>query len=133
MYRFSLWKHNWLARYCHHIPCYFSRNVNMAKSLQELHFVNGVLKHLPLDQVQDNFVRTVNNACFSLIKPTPLQNPQLVCYSTKALELLDLDEKQIDKHFIDCFAGNVIINGSETAAHCYCGHQFGNQCVVDVY
>ena len=103
-----------------------SPNVTMVKSVDELNFVNCVLQHLPIDLVKDNYGRTVHNACFSLVKPTPLTNPKLVCYSLKAFELLDLNIAQIDDdHFINCFTGNEIMNGSEPASHCYCGHQFG--------
>ena len=28
--------------------------------------------------------------------------------------------------FLDVMAGNAILPGMDTAAHCYCGHQFGN-------
>lgn len=103
------------------------RNIHMkmAKSLDELNFINGVLNHLPIDSEEENYVRTVNNACFSLVKPTPITNPKLVCHSSAALQLLDLDDGSIDDHFIRCFAGNELIEGSKTAAHCYCGHQFG--------
>ena len=28
--------------------------------------------------------------------------------------------------FLEAMAGNAILPGMDTAAHCYCGHQFGN-------
>ena len=28
--------------------------------------------------------------------------------------------------FVDYFSGNHVLPGSEPAAHCYCGHQFGH-------
>lgn len=102
-----------------------SSSVNMTKTLNELTFVNGVLKNLPIDEDPSERPHTVRNACFSLVKPTPLPNPRLVCYSLSALKLIDLDESSIDEHFVNCFTGNEIIPGSETFAHCYCGHQFG--------
>lgn len=101
-------------------------NARMAKSLEELNFVNRVLKYLPVDEVKENTTRTVRNACFSRVTPTPLKNPKLVCHSLKALELLDLNEALIENVlFVEYFAGNAIMPGSETASHCYCGHQFG--------
>ena len=30
-----------------------------------------------------------------------------------------------DPNFVEYFSGNRLLPGSETAAHCYCGHQFG--------
>nr|XP_027205928.1 selenoprotein O-like [Dermatophagoides pteronyssinus] len=97
------------------------------KSLNDLIFDNQTLKCLPIDHVEENYVRTVKNACYSLVNPTPLDNPRLVCYSSDALRLLDLNSDSIDDddYFINCFAGNTLIPGSQPAAHCYCGHQFG--------
>lgn len=81
--------------------------------------------------------------------PIPLENPRLVALSAPALLLLDLDPKEAERpEFIEYFAGNrcvaaachaaastttvltlthrcSIIPGSEPAAHCYCGYQFG--------
>lgn len=102
-----------------------SSSVNMTKTLDELTFVNGVLRNLPIDEDPSERPHTVRNACFSLVKPTPLPNPRLVCYSLSALKLIDLDESSINEHFVKCFTGNEIISGSETFSHCYCGHQFG--------
>lgn len=31
-----------------------------------------------------------------------------------------------DPSFVEYFSGNRLLPGSETAAHCYCGHQFGH-------
>lgn len=100
------------------------------KSLGELHFDNRVLAHLPIDCDTQNYVRTVRNACFSRVKPTPLRDPRLVCFSESALRLLDIESHLIDEHFIECFAGNQLIEGSDPAAHCYCGHQFGKFLII---
>lgn len=97
----------------------------LSKRLTELCFDNQTLKYLPIDPIKENYIRLVKNVCFSLVNPTKLINPKLVCYSKNALQLIDLDEQSIDDYFIQCFAGNRIIPGSETAAHCYYGYQFG--------
>lgn len=40
--------------------------------------------------------------------------------------LLDIDPKEFDRQdFAEYFSGNKPLPGSETYAHCYCGHQFG--------
>ena len=97
----------------------------MAK-LESLKFDNLVLKKLPVDKKNENFTRTVSGACFSLVKPTPVENPQTVLYSKPAMKLLDLLEEELNrKEFAEYFSGNKILPGSETASHCYCGHQFG--------
>ena len=60
------------------------------------------------------------------MKPTPVSNPKLVAASAPALSLIDLDPGQIERgDFAEFFSGNKLLPGSETAAHCYCGHQFG--------
>ncbi|XP_019864467.1 PREDICTED: selenoprotein O-like [Amphimedon queenslandica] len=96
-------------------------------SLESLQFDNRVLKSLPVDEEKENYVRSVSGACYSLVNPTPVKNPQLVSASADALNLLGLDIKEIQRpEFIEYFSGNKVIPGSEPAAHCYCGHQFGH-------
>jgi uncharacterized protein YdiU (UPF0061 family) len=93
-----------------------------------LKFDNSVLASLPLDSEQENFVRrNVRGACFSRVAPTPVENPRVVCSSPEALALLGISEEDVKRReFADAFAGNLVLPGSEPAAHCYCGHQFGN-------
>ncbi|XP_064400171.1 protein adenylyltransferase SelO, mitochondrial-like [Halichondria panicea] len=101
--------------------------LSAGKSLETLEFVNSAVKSLPLDSEEENYVRTVQGACFSRVRPTPLTNPSLVVHSDDAFSLLDLPSSEIQREeFIEYFSGNKILPGSEPAAHCYCGHQFGN-------
>ena len=96
-------------------------------TLETLQFDNLVLRTLPIDPVKVNFVRQVNNSCFSMVEPTLLDNPQLVMHSQPAMDLLDLCQSEIERpEFTEYFCGNKKLPGSETAAHCYCGHQFGS-------
>ena len=92
---------------------------------KQIRFDNVALKSLPIDSETSNFVRQVPGACFSKVDPTPVTNPQIVAVSLSALDLLDIQNTYIDKLFTEYFAGNTKLSGSETAAHCYCGHQFG--------
>lgn len=95
-------------------------------TLETLAFDNLVLSSLPIDSNQQNYVRQVAGACFSKVTPTPVEAPQLVAYSAEAMGLLDLPESELQRpEFVKFFSGNEILPGSETAAHCYCGHQFG--------
>jgi len=60
------------------------------------------------------------------VKPSAVIEPQTVAYSLSAMALLDLGETQLQRHeFPDYFSGNRLLPGSDPAAHCYCGHQFG--------
>ncbi|CAK0752240.1 hypothetical protein CVIRNUC_002131 [Coccomyxa viridis] len=96
-------------------------------TLEGLVFDNLSLKALPIDERQGSEIRQVARACYSRVSPTPLKNPRLVAVSQPALQLLDLDESQTARpEFLEVMAGNTILPGMDTAAHCYCGHQFGN-------
>ncbi|XP_048731129.2 protein adenylyltransferase SelO, mitochondrial-like [Ostrea edulis] len=95
-------------------------------TLESLNFDNLALRSLPIDPEKENSIRQVSGACFSKVKPTPVSNPRLVAASISALSLIDLDPGQIErKDFAEFFSGNKLLPGSDTAAHCYCGHQFG--------
>ena len=102
------------------------QNINMA-TLETLNFDNLVLRSLPIDSIKENFVRQVPNACFSLVEPTAVKDPEVVVHSESAMCLLDLTQEQVKRaEFAEHFSGNTKLPGSQTAAHCYCGHQFGS-------
>lgn len=96
-------------------------------SLERLHFDNVALKKLPLDSTEEPGPRQVKGACFSRVKPTPLTKPRFVAVSHEALALLGLngDEVVNDPLGPEYLSGSKVMPGSEPAAHCYCGHQFG--------
>ena len=100
------------------------------KPITELNFDNRNIQSLPIDTNEVKSVRQVSNAIFSLVEPMPVKSPKLMAYSKPVFEdLLDLrapidtnDETVLSEYF----GGNKVIPGSRPAAHCYCGHQFGN-------
>lgn len=96
-------------------------------SLERLPFNNVALKKLPLDSSEEPGSRTVSGACFSRVQPQPLVNPTFVAVSGPALALLGLDEEVIFHDLLgpEYLSGSKVLPGSEPAAHCYCGHQFG--------
>lgn len=95
-------------------------------NITNLKFDNSALRILPLDPETENYVRQVSGACFSRVFPTPVEAPSVVCYSESALGLIDLTaDDATSEEYAEYFSGNKILPGSETAAHCYCGHQFG--------
>ncbi|XP_028401083.1 protein adenylyltransferase SelO, mitochondrial-like [Dendronephthya gigantea] len=105
---------------------FISEKRNMT-TLETLNFDNLALRSLPIDPVKENFVRQVPNACFSLVEPTAVKDPELVVHSESAMNLLGLNQEQAKrKEFPEYFSGNKKLPGSQTAAHCYCGHQFGS-------
>lgn len=94
--------------------------------LENLRFDNMALRELPVDESHDSSQRQVRGACFSRVSTTPVKNPITVVYSTDAMGLLGLPESELKRpEFTEFFSGNRLLSGSEPAAHCYCGHQFG--------
>lgn len=68
-----------------------------------------------------------SGACYSRVRPTPIKNPALVAHSQPALDLLSLSPSEVAREeFLQYLGGNELLPGSEPAAHCYCGHQFGS-------
>lgn len=60
------------------------------------------------------------------VEPTPLANPHLISFSQDAAKLLGVDEDiSLDEHLVDIVNGTHKLEGSETFAMCYAGHQFG--------
>ena len=95
-------------------------------TLETLKFNNLALRSLPIDKETKNVIRQVEAACFTLVEPTPVNNPTLVSYSSSALSLLDLPQSEVNRpEFVQYMSGNKLLRGSERAAHCYCGHQQG--------
>lgn len=96
--------------------------------LERLHFDNVVLRKLPLDTSDEPGVRQVKGACFSRVKPQPVTKPRFVAVSHEALALLGLSGEEVmnDPLGPEYLSGSKVMPGSEPAAHCYCGHQFGH-------
>lgn len=95
--------------------------------LEQLNFVNRFTRELPADPESGSRVRQVGAACFSRVKPQQAPAPKLVAYSREVAELLDLDQASSESAlFVDVFSGNRQLDGMDTYATCYGGHQFGN-------
>ena len=95
--------------------------------LEKLNFDNKAMKSLPVDASTDPRVRRqVSGACFTSVVQEPVKNPTTVALSPAALELLEISEVEASRgKFAEYFSGSKLLPGSEPAAHCYCGHQFG--------
>jgi uncharacterized protein YdiU (UPF0061 family) len=60
------------------------------------------------------------------IDPTPVPEPYLVAFNLDAAALIDLDPAEAGRpEFVEYFAGNHPLPGSEPVAMKYAGHQFG--------
>lgn len=84
-------------------------------------------QELPADPITENYVRQVENACFSFVTPTKTVNPQILHVSAEMLENLGLTAADAQtEEFKNVFTGNEILPDTQPYAMCYGGHQFGN-------
>ncbi|XP_056224199.1 selenoprotein O2 isoform X2 [Seriola aureovittata] len=100
----------------------------VSRSLERLPFNNTALKKLPVDDSEEPGSRTVPATCFSRIRTLqPLVRPHFVALSHSALALLGLSAQDVlsDPLAPEYLSGSRLLPGSQPAAHCYCGHQFG--------
>ncbi|XP_036437814.1 protein adenylyltransferase SelO-like [Colossoma macropomum] len=85
-----------------------------------------LLDSLPLDEVKDNFVRTVKRCIFSQSQPTPLKGALHLAAISKDVseDILDLDESVVhSEDFVQFLSGGRLFPGSIPLAHRYGGHQ----------
>ena len=95
--------------------------------LQKLRFDNRFTGSLPSDDVGGSVPRQVNGACFSRVAPAHVTNPALVSHSSEVAELLGIAPEAVyDQSFADVMSGNRLLEGMDSHAMCYGGHQFGN-------
>lgn len=84
-------------------------------------------KELAADPITENYVRQVENACFSFVTPTKTANPKILHFSSEMLENLGLSETDSQTtEFRNVFTGNEVLVNTQPYAMCYGGHQFGN-------
>ncbi|XP_055963025.1 protein adenylyltransferase SelO, mitochondrial [Sorex fumeus] len=101
--------------------------------LAGLRFDNLALRALPVEPppAAPDAPRPVPGACFARARPAPLRAPRVVALARPALALLGLPPPpaaalaQAEAEAARFFSGNALLPGAEPAAHCYCGHQFG--------
>ncbi|MGH8807787.1 MAG: protein adenylyltransferase SelO, partial [Noviherbaspirillum sp.] len=74
----------------------------------------------------ENSFASLPPAFYTRLQPTPVPVPYLVCGSTAAAESINLDPAEFAKdEFIQAFAGNRNLPGSQPLSAVYSGHQFG--------
>ncbi len=74
-------------------------------ALESLKFDNLALRALPVDEEKGSRIRQVAKANYSRVSPTPVKNPRLVAVSQPALQLLDLDPREVQNclQTLKCF------------------------------
>ena len=112
-----------------------SRAAGQSTMFSSIQFDNANLRKLPLDEspFTPGDSRQVPNCIFSPVALQPVRNPVLICQSDAALGLLgiapaaSLSAQATQARELALYlGGNELIPGSNPAAHCYCGHQFGS-------
>jgi len=64
---------------------------------------------------------------YTKVEPTPLARPFIISTSQDAAALLGVDEDiTLDEKLVEIVNGSLKLEGSETFAMCYSGHQFGH-------
>jgi serine/tyrosine/threonine adenylyltransferase len=75
----------------------------------------------------DNSYARLPFAFHTRLAPAPLPSPVLVCASAPAMRLIGIDPAEAARpQFVDTFAGNRMLPGSDPLAAVYSGHQFGS-------
>ncbi|WP_366755928.1 protein adenylyltransferase SelO [Sulfurimonas sp.] len=71
--------------------------------------------------------RELDPIFFDEVEPTPLKKPFLISASKDAAKLLGVDEDITkDENLVNILNGTYKLEGSDTFAMCYAGHQFGH-------
>ncbi len=92
----------------------------------KLNISNTFCENLPADPILKNFVRQVENACYSFAMPTKTEKPEVIHFSEETLENIGLQPSDAASiEFLNIFSGNAIYPDTKPFAMCYGGHQFG--------
>jgi serine/tyrosine/threonine adenylyltransferase len=95
--------------------------------MRKHHFDNRWLAELPGDPENRNFTRQVKDAMWSLVKPNIATKPRLLSYSSDVAEMLGFTEDEIKSEvMLNVLSGNQLLDGMQTYATRYGGHQFGH-------
>lgn len=74
----------------------------------------------------DNTYSRLPGDFYDAVRPTPFENPRLVCFNPDAAALIDLDPGEVNNPELALYlSGGKAIPGSEPLAMYYTGHQFG--------
>ena len=73
----------------------------------------------------DNSYLNLPNTLFSLVQPTPVKKPFLLCFNEALAKDLQIDLSS-EYDLADVFSGNKILPNSSPFAQAYAGHQFGH-------
>ncbi len=90
-------------------------------------FDNRFLQELAADPNTQNTPRQVFGAIWSSVTPEPSPQPEWIAVSTEVCGLLGLSSEQVHQQdWLQALSGGTLIEGMQSYATCYGGHQFGN-------
>ena len=90
-------------------------------TLSSLKWLNRFLSETPGDSQIGGPARQVPNVCWSRVLPTPAPDARVRLWSEEMAQLLELSEGDAG-----ILAGGKPVDGKDTYAQRYGGHQFGN-------
>jgi uncharacterized protein YdiU (UPF0061 family) len=104
---------------------------SLIKSLKKIDFHNSQLANLFVKKPTSLGPKSSPHTNYSIVSPTPVEEPVLVLLSEKLCKVLELDynsllSKEKVEETTEVLSGNIIPDKSTPIAHCYCGYQFGN-------
>lgn len=95
-------------------------------SFTALEISNRLSTQLPADPNTENNCRSVENAAYSWVTPTPTSQPSLINLNQELALQLGLSESDYNSAlFTKVMSGNALLEGMKPYALCYGGHQFG--------
>ena len=94
-------------------------------SLSSQIYKNEFVNNFPGDTSGNLSPRQTPGVLYSNARPTPVQNPTLLAWSSDLARELGL-EKPTEQQDIDILGGNFVAPTMQPYAACYAGHQFGN-------
>ena len=95
--------------------------------LVEREFENTFVRELPGDSIATNVPRTVRNACYTRVDPTPVPAPRLLGWSTAVGDMLGIARPAtMTSEAVEVLTGNRVLPGMQPYAARYGGHQFGH-------
>ncbi len=69
----------------------------------------------------------LSDECYDKVTPTPLHNPHLIHVNPDVAKALKIDESELQSdNFVKLLNGEYHLDGADTFAMCYAGHQFGH-------
>ncbi len=94
--------------------------------MHTLRFDNAYLRELPGDPETGPRLRQVAGALYSRVEPTPVAASRVLAHSAEMASALGFSEADVaSETFAQVFGGNALLDGMQSWAANYGGHQFG--------